>query len=70
MLCPECQQPMSKGFAEFQGSVDDRLFLRAAPVTLNFAATETFEFELLRPSERTVARRAVFSELSLRGRWQ
>ena len=55
MVCPECQQPMSKGFAELYGSVANSLFFRAAPVTLNFAATETFEFELLRPSQRTVA---------------
>ena len=46
---------MSKGFAELYGSVDDRLSSPAKPITLNFAATETFEFELLRPSERTVA---------------
>jgi len=47
---------MSKGFAELQRSA--LAFFRSqrhSRVSLVFTATETFEYELLRPSQRTVA---------------
>ncbi len=55
MTCPECEQPMVSGFAELCSPVSNTLFQRPSPVNLTFAASETFEYELLKPSERRVA---------------
>jgi len=55
MICPECESPMASGFAELHSSWADALFYRAAPVALTFAASESFDYELLKPAQRSIA---------------
>jgi hypothetical protein len=46
---------MTVGFVELHTPALRSMFARSSPVTLCFAASETFEFEIVAPAERRIA---------------
>jgi len=55
MTCPECDLPMAAGYIELHSPLADALFSRSARVKLTFYASSTFEYDLIEPSQRSLA---------------